>query len=357
MKYTCKRCGYETSNLTNLKKHLSRKDPCQPLLSNETCEHILEKLHGKQYQLKTYTCDVCFKVYKDSSGLCYHKKTKSCKPKNDNNNESIHIEVINNSCNNCSSGNINIELSHTIDSLPVSGFISEPFLLNHIKSKDDSKITLEYICAEIKLLRDENKELRNENKKLKLLFDDIKSSIISQSSHANIIIHQNSPIINQNAPTTVFNTININNFGNERIIHITKDFLDDCLKRSNNGMKNLFKEIHFNIQIPENHNIRVLSKKQNMLEKYIDGVWHPCDKNNTLDEMIKKGYRILFKHLNESSPFETSDNDQNEQFIRNEYVNKYLMQIMRKDSNIYYELRRDLYMMILDGTLYILGKV
>lgn len=148
-------------------------------------------------------------------------------------------------------------------------------------------------------------------------------------------------------------TVQLNNFGQENMEFLNADFLTQCMLSCNNGIKNLMKEIHFNPDIPENHNIRLLSKKQNLLEKYVDGVWHPCDKNNTLDEMIRQGYRILFKHLSEHNNTITDDQ---ESIQRSEYVNMYLNKIMRRDGNVYYELRRDLYMMILDGTLYILGR-
>lgn len=147
-------------------------------------------------------------------------------------------------------------------------------------------------------------------------------------------------------------TINLNNFGQKSLHHINEQFLTTCLFSCNAGIRNLMKEIHFNPDIPQNHNIRLLSKKQNTLEKFSDGSWHPCDKNNTLDDMIRKGYRILFRHL-DNQPTENCDEDT---LRRNEYVNNYLSKIMRRDSNIYYELRRDLYMMILDGDLYIIGR-
>lgn len=148
-------------------------------------------------------------------------------------------------------------------------------------------------------------------------------------------------------------TFQVNSYGNERLDHLNSDFLTKCLFSQNNGIKALMKEIHFNPELPENHNIRVLSKKQNLLEKYEDGAWHPCDKNNTLDDMIRKGYKILFTHLAEKSQTLSYDN---ETVHRNEYVNSYLNKIMRREGNVYFQLRRDLYMMILDGTLYILGR-
>jgi hypothetical protein len=162
--------------------------------------------------------------------------------------------------------------------------------------------------------------------------------------------------------------ININNFGSENTTHLSDEFLSQCLLSCNTGIKNLMKEIHFNPEVPENHNIRVFSRKGKILEKYSDGGWHVCDQNNTLDEMIRKGYRILFKHLaskneqymeqckeKENENIGDSEDEDEKVIRRNENANAYLTKLIRKE-NIYFELRRDLYMMILDGSFYIIGK-
>ena len=184
----------------------------------------------------------------------------------------------------------------------------------------------------------------------------------NNTNNVTIIYNNTTNTNNQNI------NININNFGSENTNHLTDEFLSKCLFSCNTGIKNLMKEIHFNPQVPENHNIRVYSRKGKILEKYADGGWHVCDQNNTLDEMIRKGYRILFQHLaqkNEQCMEQSKDvagsssedlEDENEKAIRrNENANAYLSKLIRKE-NIYFELRRDLYMMILDGSFYIIGK-
>ena len=172
---------------------------------------------------------------------------------------------------------------------------------------------------------------------------ELENIIQTKSLETNIITTNNH---NQNININ----ININNFGQEDISHLSKDFLDDCVKRLNTGMRNLMKEIHFNPEVPGNHNIRLLSKKQNLLETFNDGSWHPKDKNNTLDEMIRNGYKILFKH------FISNTNDEEKKELLHEHINTYFLNLMNKETEEYYNLRRELYVMILDNTLYVLGK-
>lgn len=191
-------------------------------------------------------------------------------------------------------------------------------------------------------------------------FDNIKT-IQEQNERISKLEKQLEEIQNKNpiilSQTNIQNTQNISiqvhNFGEESLAHLTNDFLDKCLFSYNSGLKTLMKEIHFNPDKPENQNIRCLSKKNNILETFSNGAWHPCDKNNTLDLMIKNGYRILFRHFaNNHIPFSSNQ----EESQRHQYINEYFTKIMRKEGSIYYELRRDLYMLILDGDFYIIGK-
>jgi hypothetical protein len=131
-----------------------------------------------------------------------------------------------------------------------------------------------------------------------------------------------------------------NNFGSESLDHLPHEFLTFCVMSCNKGIRNLLQEIHYNQDVQENNNIRISSVKRKLLEKFVDGRWVVCDQNNTLDEMIKNGYRILFKHL---AQLNASDE---EAIMRNETANSYLMKLVRKE-NVYFDLRRDIYTMIL----------
>ena len=52
--------------------------------------------------------------------------------------------------------------------------------------------------------------------------------------------------------------------------------------------------------------IELVSKNEccihhNLLQKYDGQKWIDCDKNNTLDQLINKGYKILNKHIRHRS--------------------------------------------------------
>ena len=143
---------------------------------------------------------------------------------------------------------------------------------------------------------------------------------------------------------------NVQSFGKESMDHIKTDFLTKCVLNQGDGVRDLISKIHFDPECPENKNIRIKSKKQNLFEIF-DKEWVQCDKNNTLDEMIRNGYKILFAHfLNNKETI----NDLKE---REDSIATWFIDLCSKQGNEYYRLRRDLYVMILNNTVYILGKV
>jgi uncharacterized CHY-type Zn-finger protein len=144
-------------------------------------------------------------------------------------------------------------------------------------------------------------------------------------------------------------TINVNKFGEENTSHISDDFLTECVIQQNQGMLNLLRLTHFDPEHPENHNIRMLSKKQGILEFVGDGRWVAGDKNTILNDMIRRGYQVLFPHF-------INNIDHPEFKDREDVIHDYFMKISSHMDNCYYQLRRDLYIMIFDKTLYILGR-
>lgn len=276
------------------------------------------------------TCERCSEVFASKYNLLKHFGRKFiCTPIDIEHDIDIKILI----------NKIKLQKPKTIYDCQVcnKSFATKQSLKRHCTKCKDNNIDVTYF----KEKTDMEKELDECKAKIKSLEDKLNTNIIQNNNNTN-----NNIQINKNVQ------IVLQNFGNENLNHLTNQFLDTCLLGLNTGMKNLLKEIHFNPNVPENHNIRCLSKKQNTLEHYSDGTWHPCDKNNTLDTMIRNGYRILFRHFS-NNPLEPDTKDQQQ---RIEYINDYLTTIMRKEGNSYYELRRDLYMLILDGNFYIIGK-
>lgn len=87
-------------------------------------------------------------------------------------------------------------------------------------------------------------------------------------------------------------TINIRGYGEEIMDHITTDFLDARLKEYNGrGIYNLIKSIHFNPDIPENHNIRKHDKT--LMKVYENGDWILLSFKSAILDLIYRYKREL----------------------------------------------------------------
>jgi hypothetical protein len=151
---------------------------------------------------------------------------------------------------------------------------------------------------------------------------------------------------------TVNNTMNlqINSFGNEDTTHLTHEFLSHCLQNPTKGITSLIDSIHYSDEKPSNRNIRYKSAKQNTFEKYLDNQWIECDASNTLDELIRRGYRVLNAHYTEYFLNDPSFDGE----VKRIAIEKFRF-LSDKTSNEYYAVKRDLRLLIKNKTLYIVA--
>ena len=68
--YSCERCKYQTKLSADLKKHLNRKNTCEPKYSNISVKELLKKLKKNG----EYKCELCKKTYMYCTSLTRHQK-------------------------------------------------------------------------------------------------------------------------------------------------------------------------------------------------------------------------------------------------------------------------------------------
>jgi hypothetical protein len=148
-------------------------------------------------------------------------------------------------------------------------------------------------------------------------------------------------------------SIVMNNYGQESMTHLTHEFLNHCLLNPSKGLTSLIEKIHYNPELPENHNLRHKSTKQCILQKFINQNWHDCDASNTLDELIKKGYRILNAYY--------SDHVANDPLIFDDEMTARMYEKFRflsdKKSLEYNAVKRELRLLVKDKTIYLLAPM
>jgi hypothetical protein len=97
---------------------------------------------------------------------------------------------------------------------------------------------------------------------------------------------------------TVNNTVNINVncFGQENMDHITNAFKDARLHEFNGkGIFNLIKSVHFNPELPENHNIRKHDNKY--CKVFDDGEWMLRSLKSAISDLVHRYKQVLCERL------------------------------------------------------------
>jgi hypothetical protein len=149
-------------------------------------------------------------------------------------------------------------------------------------------------------------------------------------------------------------TINVNSFGNENMSHINGEFLSYCIMNPKRGITELIENIHYNDDMPENKNVRFKSNKNNTFEQYTGTEWIECDASYTLDELIKKGYRLMNNHYIHT--FLNENPEYIEDPIKQSAVEKF--RFLTDTKNIDYHLtKRNIRLLVKNKTYYIVEPV
>jgi hypothetical protein len=124
---------------------------------------------------------------------------------------------------------------------------------------------------------------------LKQVVVELQENVKELSTTPNVVQNGNIKNIQNNNNIT----INLHSFGFENIAHLEndKEYMTQCLL--NKDVMGLLENIHCDKQHPENHNVRIKSTKRELMETYVDGQWIVSDQEETLDELLNKGYRIM----------------------------------------------------------------
>lgn len=228
--FVCPRCHYRTKWKGNFKTHLNRKISCTPIYSSESIESILLKYgfisNTTSDKIEKYKCQYCDKSFKYKSGKCRHEKNR-CKMK--------RLQLIEN---NKRIEHLTTKLLPQIKNILEETNIGTIDLSNHTLSTNSINVT----------------------------------NIQNQTNNQLITNIDNS------------NNLQIHNYGQEDLSHITDQQYKEMLQDPFNAMSKLMNAIHFNDQKPENQNLRIPNIKQPFVEVFEDGDW-----------IVSNQYKLLCK--------------------------------------------------------------
>lgn len=159
--------------------------------------------------------------------------------------------------------------------------------------------------------------------------ESVPQQIILNISNVTITKDSNNTVTKDSNNVSTMNNLiqhtgHINSFLNETIDYLQNDtkFLLECLNNINDkGLLTLLEKIFFDKDHPENHTVRIKSIKRDLFEILRDGKWDIVDKNMTLEEMIRKGCRVLQVFYGSQKELQSKDIEQDEGILLCNLVN------------------------------------
>jgi len=272
VEYMCFRCGYIGKQKTHLINHLQRKNTCIATLDNISIENICNHYGFKKIQKRNTNIalfDTQIAPYDTQTALLVNKKEhlNSTQMEHKQHPNSTLKKAI--KCDFCE-----------------KTFTRKTGLTKHLK------------CCKIKQKKDKNENEKDKKigfleKKQEELQDKVEDLLIEFSKNTSTINNiTNNTTNNQNK---IIN-ININNYGNENIDYLNKDYLNNLLEGAFTSIPKLIENIHFNPSHPENHNIKITNKKEPYVKIRKNDKWELQDKKETLATLVDDKYYILVDH-------------------------------------------------------------
>ena len=311
--YKCNRCGYEIKHRPSFKNHLYRKNSCNPTLDTIPVDEI-KILYGflesdpKKPQIDPQNFESDPKMTQIDPQNSHSINTKLFTTKSE---KKTYI------CEYCNKS------------------LSKSCHLNRHYTRCKFKINKN---NEVEKLKSEKDEMKDTIETLLIELHDAKTTIKNITNNTNNT-NNNNTINNNNTTDSHNNTINvhINNFGNENIEHLNKDYLTYLIKGAFGAIPKLIETVHFDPNHPENHNVKITNKKLPYAHVMKDNKWEIRDKNKVLEDIVDDKYNILDEHCDDN--IKTNLNDFSQEVVDNfkdkyENCDKELLKDLKKKSEI-----------------------
>ena len=137
--------------------------------------------------------------------------------------------------------------------------------------------------SKIKTLKTENKILEKKNNQLEKDKKELVSTVTT--------------LIEKVGYTNIQNNIILNNYGKEDLSHITDKIKTELLNIPYVAIPKMIEAIHFNDEKPENKNIILPNKNENLVKIYKDNKWVYKNKSDTITDLVDTNYCIIDEHF------------------------------------------------------------
>ena len=96
--------------------------------------------------------------------------------------------------------------------------------------------------------------------------------------------------------TNIQNNLIMNNYGKEDLSHITDSLKTNLLNMPYCAIPKMIEAIHFNDEKPENKNIVLPNKKDNLVKVFQGDKWVYKNKSETITDLVDSKYTIIDDH-------------------------------------------------------------
>jgi hypothetical protein len=154
-----------------------------------------------------------------------------------------------------------------------------------------------------KLLSDKNNRIKNLQKDKETLEKDketLKKDKVQLEAEKKELYKQVSKLLDKVGDTNIQNNIILNNYGNEDLSHITNKLKTELLSIPYGAIPKMIEAIHFNDEKPENKNILLPNKKDNLVKVFEGDKWIYKNKNDTITDLVDSKYTIIDGHYDDS---------------------------------------------------------
>ena len=146
-----------------------------------------------------------------------------------------------------------------------------------------------------KLINDKNNRIKNLEKDK----ESLKKYNEKLEAEKKELYKQVSTLLDKVGDTNIQNNIILNSYGKEDLSHITDALKTELLSIPYGAIPKMIEAIHFNDEKPENKNIMIPNKKDNLVKVFEGDKWIYKNKNETITDLVDSKYNIIDDHYDE----------------------------------------------------------
>lgn len=298
--YSCPYCSKQFTHKNDFNKHQNRKFKCFEKGEHHNYGNALPDPNSCTFDGLFCTIDPPESRKKGSSiSLSSQNDYHKTLPYKKNGGE-LHYHNGNKVDFNCQNPMDSKSLPYTINSLnSKSEKKTNTISCNHCQKKLKNRYSLKRhlkICPQCPLTKTDINTIEHAvyNKISKNTSSGITTNTINNTQNNTQNIN-NIFVVNNNISTPT------KQFGKEDLQHLTDEILSKVIECPQTGILKLIKQIHFNKNMPQNHNINMTNKKETYVEVFNGKEWEKQDKKTAIQNMITSKKDIMDDYIEEKT--------------------------------------------------------